>query len=117
MFPRHARYVTRRANEVLSPDIQAILWAIIDRDLAESKELDYLQVFSLTIVHSGDVMYQRIRQTQEHPKRKKCMMSPASKSPFPASRFGSSTTAITAQCCCRKITDIGLTETAVAITS
>jgi hypothetical protein len=71
MFPRHARYVTRRANEVLAPDIQAILWAIIDRDLAESKELDYLQVFSLTIVHSGGVMYQRIHQTQEHPKRKK----------------------------------------------
>lgn len=67
MFPIHARYVTHRANEVLSPEIQAILWTIIDRDLANGRKLDYLQVFSLSIVHAQGKMFQRVRQRQEQP--------------------------------------------------
>lgn len=71
MFPKNARYVTRRANDTLAPDIQAALWSIIDHDLAEGRNLDYLQVFSLSIVQSGGRVYQRIRQRQEKPERKR----------------------------------------------
>lgn len=56
---------------MIGPDIQAVLWSIVDRDLIEGKEMDYLQVFSLSVVHAGDEIYQRIRQKQEQPKSKK----------------------------------------------
>ncbi|MFC5703068.1 DUF960 family protein [Cohnella faecalis] len=71
MFPKHARYVTSRANDMIGPELQVILWSLIDRDLDEGQELDYLQVFTLSIVHDSDRIYQRIRQKQEQPKRKK----------------------------------------------
>lgn len=71
MFPKHARYITTRVNEIVGSDIQAALWAIIDRDLAELEDLDYLQVFSLSIIHAEGRMFQRIRQKQEQPERKK----------------------------------------------
>ncbi|MEF3309589.1 DUF960 family protein [Paenibacillus sp. GYB004] len=71
MFPRHSRYVSHLANETLPPDIQSILWSIVDRDLAEGRELDYLQVFTLSIVRIESYTYQRIRQKQEKPERKR----------------------------------------------
>jgi Protein of unknown function (DUF3230). len=71
MFPKHSRYVTRGVIETIGPDIQSALWSIIDRDLNEGKEMDYLQVFSLSIVHAGGQVYQRIRHRQEKPERKR----------------------------------------------
>lgn len=59
--------MTRRIQETISPEIQLVLWSIIDQNLSDGKELDYLQVFSLSIVHAGDVMYQRVRHKQEQP--------------------------------------------------
>ncbi|MCY9664913.1 DUF960 domain-containing protein [Paenibacillus alginolyticus] len=70
MFPKHARYMTRGVRETISLDIQDALWAIIDRNLGEGKAMDYLQVFSLTIVHTDNQIIQRIRQRQEEPERK-----------------------------------------------
>jgi hypothetical protein len=62
--------MTRGVSETIGIDIQNALWAIIDRNLVEGKELDFLQVFSLTIIHTDDQIIQRIRQRQEEPERK-----------------------------------------------
>lgn len=65
------RYVTRGVNETIGPDIQSVLWSIIDRDLGNGMEMDYLQVFTLSIVHEDGQVYQRIRHKQEKPERKR----------------------------------------------
>ena len=69
MFSKPSRYVTRRVQDTVSPEIQSALWSIIDQNLNSGKDLDYLQVFSLSMIPAGDVMYQRVRHTQEQPNR------------------------------------------------
>jgi hypothetical protein len=71
MFPKQSRYVTRSVNDSICPDIQSAIWSIIDRNVSEGKVMDYLQVFTLTIVHADGQVYQRIRQKQEQPERKR----------------------------------------------
>ncbi|MDQ0902774.1 DUF960 family protein [Paenibacillus sp. V4I7] len=68
MFPKHTRYKTHGIEESLSESLQNTLWALIDRDLEEDKQLDYLQTFTLSVVHSRGQVIQRIRQQQEQPK-------------------------------------------------
>jgi hypothetical protein len=70
MFSSQSRYVTKGIIETIGSDIQNALWSIIDQDQNEGKVLDYLQVFSLTIVHADGQVYQGIRQKQEQPVRK-----------------------------------------------
>jgi len=71
MFSKHARYVTRGVNELVGTDIQSAIWSIVDITLNEGIEMDYLQIFSLTVTHVGDAAHQRIRHRQEQPGRKK----------------------------------------------
>lgn len=71
MFPKQARYKTQGIKESISEHLQDALWAIIDGNLDGGKPMDYLQVFTLTVVHTQGQASQRIQQQQEHPKRKR----------------------------------------------
>jgi hypothetical protein len=70
MFSKHSRNVTIGVNETIGSDIQNALWSIIDQEQNDSNVMDYLQVFSLTIIHANGQVYQCIRQKQEQPVRK-----------------------------------------------
>lgn len=41
------RYMTKAVAESLHPEIQMLLWQLIDHQKEQGKELDYLQVFEL----------------------------------------------------------------------
>ena len=59
------RYITKAIAEELGPEIQDILWGIMDSVATERKEkMDYLQVFNITTTVKGI----RIVNKQEQPK-------------------------------------------------
>ena len=66
MFKQENRYVSRQVNEVVSIQLQILMWSMID-SLKEKKKLDYLQVFRLEV--KGDKVL--IEHEQEVPKYKK----------------------------------------------
>ncbi|CAI3565426.1 MAG: hypothetical protein KIC47_09735 [Clostridium sp.] len=66
MFKKENRYVSRQVNEVVSIQLQILMWSMID-SLKEKKKLDYLQVFRLEV--KGDKVL--IEHEQEVPKYKK----------------------------------------------
>ena len=66
MFKKENRYVSRQVNEVVSIQLQIVMWSMID-SLKEKKKLDYLQVFRLEV--KGDKVL--IEHEQEVPKYKK----------------------------------------------
>lgn len=76
MFPKQARYKTRGIEEAIPDRLQDALWAIIDRDLTEGKELDYLQVFELSVAPANGRPVQQVRQLQEQSKRSKLHLIP-----------------------------------------
>jgi len=76
MFPKYARYKTRGIEEAISEHLQNALWAIVDHDLAEGKELDYLQVFELSVSRANGMPVQQVRQRQEKPKRSRLYIIP-----------------------------------------
>lgn len=59
--------MTRAINETVHAEIQMILWRLIDEQGNEGMELDYLQVFELTVTDGR----QRIVHRQEEPERKR----------------------------------------------
>lgn len=60
------RYMTRAIAEALPMEIALLLWQLIDAQKEQKMELDYLQVFELSI-HEGK---QAIIHRQEVPERK-----------------------------------------------
>ena len=48
MFKKENRYVSRQVNEVVSIQLQILMWSMID-SLKEKKKLDYLQIFRLKV--------------------------------------------------------------------
>lgn len=67
MFER--QYSTREVAETLDLNIQTILWELIIKWKSEGVELDYLQVYDLSMEFLGGEVYQKIIHSQEIPKR------------------------------------------------
>lgn len=82
MFVKHARYKTRGIEDTIPERLQYALWSIVDRDLSEGKELDYLQVFEFSVGHADGSPVQQVRQSQEQPKRSKLHLIPEMQSTF-----------------------------------
>lgn len=61
------RYSTRGIANEVSLDIQIILWAMIDKRKAKGINVDYLQVFELSIVGEDGVDLQKVVHSQECP--------------------------------------------------
>lgn len=61
------KYTTRGVANDISLDIQLILWSMIDTWKAQRKELDYLQVFELSIATVNSKPVQKVIHRQEVP--------------------------------------------------
>jgi len=68
------KYQTRGVAAEVNLDIQLILWSMIDTWKAQKKELDYLQVFELSIERINGKPIQKVVHRQEVPPRKEEMM-------------------------------------------
>ncbi|MGG1519028.1 DUF960 family protein [Paenibacillus oryzisoli] len=78
---RIQRYVTRGVNEIISPELQLTLWALVDEQVRNGFKMDYLQVFDLSVgeVHGRKV--QKVIHRQEQPVRSKETMLPGVRKP------------------------------------
>lgn len=61
------RYMTRGVLAEIPAEIQIMIWAAIGAAIKSGVELDYLQVFELTVENGR----QKIRHFQERPNREK----------------------------------------------
>lgn len=59
---RTKRYMTRNIQEVIHPEIAMHLWNLIDNQRKQGLELDYLQVFELTIMKKTQSVLHRQEQ-------------------------------------------------------
>ena len=67
------RYMTRSVAEELHMEIAIILWQLIDRLIEQEVELDYLQVFDLSIGVDNQLA---ITHRQEIPERRETWIIP-----------------------------------------
>jgi hypothetical protein len=67
------RYMTRAISEELHMEIAIILWQLIDRQKEQGVELDYLQVFELSISEDNKLA---ITHRQEKPERRETWIIP-----------------------------------------
>jgi len=66
MFDKNTeRYMTRAIAEELHPEIAVLLWRLIEARKAQKVELDYLQIFELSISNGKQAIIHR----QETPER------------------------------------------------
>jgi len=63
------KYSTQEVAETLGLDIQMILWSMIDKWKKEGVTVDYLQVYELSIECACGEVYQKIKHSQEIPKK------------------------------------------------
>ncbi|MEK3719255.1 DUF960 family protein [Paenibacillus sp. FSL H8-0034] len=42
----YQRYVTRGINNEITPELQLVLWAMLDEHIRNGLKMDYLQVFN-----------------------------------------------------------------------
>ena len=61
------RYVTRGVNEVVSCELQLLLWSILDKRQERGDQLDYLQVFELSAEWVDGEPIQKVLNRQEQP--------------------------------------------------
>ena len=61
------RYATRGIANEIGLELQLILWAMIDNRKNKGIEVDYLQVFELSIARKGGVYVQKVLHKQECP--------------------------------------------------
>lgn len=64
------RHLTRGVQASIGFDLQMLMWSMIDNWKRQSKEMDYLQVFELSIEHMSGKFVQKVFQRQEVPRRK-----------------------------------------------
>lgn len=64
------RYSTNTVATEVDLDIQMILWSMIDAWKSQGKELDYLQVFDLSLECTFGRMFLKIEHHQEVPELK-----------------------------------------------
>lgn len=60
-----ARYKTPGIDEAIPPELQLVLWSLIDARVKQKARMDYLQVFELSSRHESSV--QVIVHRQEQP--------------------------------------------------
>ena len=70
MFNIDKKYMTIGIKENLGIDIQLFIWSEIEKRINLKKELDYLQVFNISIIDK-DKGIVKIEHTQEIPEYKK----------------------------------------------
>ncbi|MEK5257573.1 DUF960 domain-containing protein [Paenibacillus sp. FSL F4-0125] len=70
------RYVTRGINNKLNPELQMLLWALLDEQIQSNVPMDYLQIFDLTTENEGSHKVQKIIHSQEQPERTKTYSYP-----------------------------------------
>ena len=61
------RYTTRGITDEISLELQTILWNLIDEQRSKGQELDYLQIFELSVEYAIGEVYQKITHRQEVP--------------------------------------------------
>ena len=61
------RYATRGIANEIGLELQLILWAMIDNRKNKGIEVDYLQVFELSIARKDGVSVQKVLHKQECP--------------------------------------------------
>lgn len=64
---KEKRYLTRAIAEELHIEIQLLLWHLIDQSKRQGLELDYLQVFELSVLDGKQMIVHR----QEVPERRR----------------------------------------------
>ena len=65
-----SRYLTKGIQNEIPLELQIILWFMIDDNIKNSLNMDYLQIFELLPYYKDDKIYQKIIHSQEVPKRK-----------------------------------------------
>lgn len=68
MFDKE-KYISKGISEKLSVDLITLLWVMID-EAKEKTDLDYFQIFRLSISEKDGIMVQKIVHEQEQPKYK-----------------------------------------------
>lgn len=68
MFDKE-KYISKGINEKLSADLITILWMMID-EAKDKTDLDYFQVFRLSVFCQDGIRVQKIIHKQEKPKYK-----------------------------------------------
>ena len=63
------RYVTKGVQLELPPEMQIILWSMVDENIKKGLPMDYLQIFELKPVYLDDIKMQEISHKQEQPRR------------------------------------------------
>lgn len=63
----NSRYITAGIQRNISPEVQFVLWNLIDKRKHEYPKMDYLQVMELKIDFIGKIPYQSILHRQEQP--------------------------------------------------
>ena len=61
------RYVTRAIADAVAVDIQQLVWALLDERVKSKAEMDYLQVFELTMESMMGECLQKVLHRQELP--------------------------------------------------
>ncbi|MGG0937290.1 DUF960 family protein [Brevibacillus centrosporus] len=61
------RYATRQVAEQVGLELQLALWAAIDLRAEKGQEMDYLQVFELSVEWVDDEPLQKVLNRQEQP--------------------------------------------------
>lgn len=65
---RKGRYITTGIKNTIEQDLQIFLWQLIDELVGKDEfEVDYLQIFELTVMSCDDIVYQKIIHRQEVP--------------------------------------------------
>lgn len=63
------KYITSHANETLPLVLQVAMWENINKRRENKVQLDYLQVFELSIENKEGRLIQLIKHSQEQPKK------------------------------------------------
>ena len=70
------KYLTRGINEAVPLAIQLSFWHMIE-EARPNIQLDYLQIFRLSVINTGDITIQKIIHEQERPPYKTDAVFPA----------------------------------------
>ena len=81
------RYATKGVQAEVSPSLQALIWGMIEKDIAAGLPMDYLQVFVLKSVASNGRKLQRVEHRQEVPERDRLVIFDLGEEPVTAKVF------------------------------
>jgi hypothetical protein len=76
------RYATKGICDIVSLDIQMVIWAMINQWGQDRVMMDYLQVFELSIERRNSVGIQKVVHTQECPPKNSTYYFPMVENPI-----------------------------------